>query len=1187
MRDSTRSNSSETPEVPSSPQIPDHELLRKIGRGSYGEVWLAKNVLGTFRAIKIVYRDSFDDDRPFQREFSGIQKFEPISRTHEGFVHILQVGRNEEAGWFYYVMELADDHAAEENALSSERGGRREIGKPSLYVPKTLKSDLARRGRLPAAVCAQLGISLAAALDHLHRSGLVHRDIKPSNIIFVNGTPKLADIGLVTGVDATRSFVGTDGFMPPEGPGSPQADIFSMGKVLYELSMGKDRQDFPEPPTRLREFEDCEQVIELNEVVLKACEWEIARRYQNARELQADLALLLGGKSIKRLRLIERRLAIVIRIGMVLLAVAILAAGAFYQSRRAERKARNRLVQLQVESGVEAMSRSKLSNALVWFAEAMTGIQPGSVADGNHRLRFEAIVRQFPKMVLLKVFPDRVNAAEFSPEGNRFVAATDDGLAQVFDIHSGKALTAPMKHGDFIWTTCFSHDGLRLVTASSDFTARVWDSATGQPITPPLLHGSNVWMACFSQDGKRVATASADATARVWSAATGQAVTPFLRHKDEVRAVAFSPDGTRLATASMDHTVKVWNSTTGEELTPALVHAANVRSVAFSPDGTRIVTASDDGKAVIWDAITGKQIIPPLKHRREVLQALFSPDGRMIATASKDCSVCLWDALTGELVRDPLLHDSPVRRLVFSPDNRRLATMTSDQSARVWNLLTGEPETPPLLHNSAMRSVEFSPDGSLLLTASYDQSVHLWSLISLEAPTLILRHHGYLNSAIFSPNGRVIATCSSNYTLQLWNSLSGKSIGPPQRMHGGIAGMAFLPDSSRLCVIDTSHISQIDAASGRLAAAPLEVSPIGHEISSAFFSHDAKRLVAVRQKTVQELDTVNGSSFTPLLEHRYKVMSAAFSPDGKWFVTGSGYPLDSGEGEARVWDALSGQPAGPPIQFNGGVVQVSFSPDSQRFVTACSDASPDAKAAQIWDVHTRRLLGAPLRHHDGVNCATFSPDGNLIVTGSEDFTARVWNASTGEPLTPPMRHGQSVSGACFSPDGRIVVTASRDSTARIWDARTGEPLTPPLKHSGPLRGALFSPNGLRIVTASEDRTAHVWTLPKTSMPLHDVELLADLLSGQQLDKTGGIVALEPDNLENIWRTMRSRYPEDFSSQQEALLAWHKKVAEEAEINHEWFAARFHWSCLAQASPSDPALRKCLDRAEVELHKSSK
>src|SRR6266513_6444339 len=101
------------------PSIPDHELLRPIGEGSFGEVWLARSKLGTLRAVKVVYRSTFKDSRPFEREFKGIQKFEPVSRSHEGLVDILQVGGGEE--YFYYVMELADL-----GEMQKEEGGRQK-----------------------------------------------------------------------------------------------------------------------------------------------------------------------------------------------------------------------------------------------------------------------------------------------------------------------------------------------------------------------------------------------------------------------------------------------------------------------------------------------------------------------------------------------------------------------------------------------------------------------------------------------------------------------------------------------------------------------------------------------------------------------------------------------------------------------------------------------------------------------------------------------------------------------------------------------------------------------------------------------------------------------------------------------------------------------------------------------------
>src|SRR4051794_13264429 len=94
------------------PLIPDYELLRVIGRGAYGEIWLARGLTGALRAVKIVHRSTFENERAFNREFSGMSSFEPISRAHSGFVDILHVGRNDASGFFYYVMELADDETS-------------------------------------------------------------------------------------------------------------------------------------------------------------------------------------------------------------------------------------------------------------------------------------------------------------------------------------------------------------------------------------------------------------------------------------------------------------------------------------------------------------------------------------------------------------------------------------------------------------------------------------------------------------------------------------------------------------------------------------------------------------------------------------------------------------------------------------------------------------------------------------------------------------------------------------------------------------------------------------------------------------------------------------------------------------------------------------------------------------------
>lgn len=228
------------------PTVPDYELIEVIGRGSYGEVWRARNVVGINRAVKVVRRSLFDSSQPYEREFAGLQKFEPLSRGHDGVVDILHLGRAPDDSYFYYVMELADSANERNFTTRSDSGSGMQDAENVPYIPLTLRAQLRLRGRLPVMEVVELGATLCGALHHLHCHGLLHRDVKPSNVILVGGRPKLADIGLVTGFNEAKSFVGTEGYIPQEGPGTVSADLYALGKILYEAATGKDRS-FPGP----------------------------------------------------------------------------------------------------------------------------------------------------------------------------------------------------------------------------------------------------------------------------------------------------------------------------------------------------------------------------------------------------------------------------------------------------------------------------------------------------------------------------------------------------------------------------------------------------------------------------------------------------------------------------------------------------------------------------------------------------------------------------------------------------------------------------------------------------------------------------------------------------------------------------------------------------------------------------
>src|SRR5262245_36801516 len=106
------------------PFVPDHELFGVIGRGAFGEVWLARNVMGIWRAVKVIRRSDFTHPESYEREFLAIQRYEPVARSTEGLVQILHVGRNDAQGYFYYIMELADDAGETEEKMGQGEKAR-------------------------------------------------------------------------------------------------------------------------------------------------------------------------------------------------------------------------------------------------------------------------------------------------------------------------------------------------------------------------------------------------------------------------------------------------------------------------------------------------------------------------------------------------------------------------------------------------------------------------------------------------------------------------------------------------------------------------------------------------------------------------------------------------------------------------------------------------------------------------------------------------------------------------------------------------------------------------------------------------------------------------------------------------------------------------------------------------------
>ena len=289
------------------PQIPDVELLRVIGQGAFGQVWLATNrTTGQLRAVKMISLQQSGLLDLAGREITSISRLGANAELqHPNLLTIHHAGRTDEH--FFYIMDPADDLAGGPASTSDD------------YRPASLRNRL-ENGPLSPEECLDHATGLLAGLARLHAAGMVHRDVKPANCLFIGGQFKLGDFGLLAAADRQISRVGTQGYMPPDGRMDARADVYAAGLVIYEMLSGLPPSAFPRLGPRARQIAGDPPLSALNRLVLRACDPDPQRRFQDAGEMLAALEASRPEAIARRVRT-RRRLAVWAALAMVAAAV--------------------------------------------------------------------------------------------------------------------------------------------------------------------------------------------------------------------------------------------------------------------------------------------------------------------------------------------------------------------------------------------------------------------------------------------------------------------------------------------------------------------------------------------------------------------------------------------------------------------------------------------------------------------------------------------------------------------------------------------------------------------------------------------------------------------------------------------------------------------------------------------------
>jgi hypothetical protein len=284
--------------TPGLPAVPGYELLAELGRGGMGVVYQARQVsLNRLVALKMILAGGYAGEHELARFRTEAEAVARLQHPH--IVQIHEVG------------EVASG------------GGDAPVKLPFFSLEYCPGGSLAGKlpgTPLPPREAAPLAAALARAMAAAHQKGIIHRDLKPANVLLAeDGTPKITDFGLAkkleeAGHTGTGDVLGTPSYMAPEQAGGrarevgPQADVYALGAILYELLTGRPPfkaatamdtllqvlSDEPVPVRRLQP----KVPVDLETITLKCLQKEPAKRYGSAAALADDLRRFLAGEPI-------------------------------------------------------------------------------------------------------------------------------------------------------------------------------------------------------------------------------------------------------------------------------------------------------------------------------------------------------------------------------------------------------------------------------------------------------------------------------------------------------------------------------------------------------------------------------------------------------------------------------------------------------------------------------------------------------------------------------------------------------------------------------------------------------------------------------------------------------------------------------------------------------------------------
>jgi len=1097
-------------------RIGPYRLIRELGRGGQGTVFLAEDTRILRRVALKVLASRFDtirDDklRRFRREAEIIARLE-----HPSLCTVYEADLEGEQP--YLAMRFVEGRTLAEvltDARKSEEGsGRVQLDVGDETSPRAVEARFPPTSKLELDQVLYFFERSARALHAAHEAGVVHRDVKPGNVIVsADGKPVILDFGLARDEQETDAsqitesgeIYGTPAYMSPEqlelasDQLDRRTDVYSLGVALYEsLTLRRPFEQAARPalyvaiqseaPPDVRSFnaslpEDVAVVLET------ALEKDRTRRYATALDLAEDLRRIRqyepirarpAGVGVRFARWGRRHPALA---AATIGTIVSLSAG------------------LAVALNLLAAERRAVSEKDVALGEKDAAL---SVALGKHLAqRSIALVSEDASAALAVGILAAERAPGFQTMSALYPALEGCWLERVLAGDDSSQLTTAL---------AVDPVGNHVVVAFSDGVALVWELATGRRVARIAPAHGNVDVLDLDAAGQHAALACADGTITIARLADGVILSQITTGQRMTR-LAFSRDGTHLLARAATGAVRVIDvpnrTVVAERASPHLdarwLHDGRVLlfgitgfvavdarlegpgeflggpeanlAVDVAPDGSRFARALDTGEIEVRNL--DFEVLTRFHASTEPIRnlAIAPHSGRLAWSAdtgtAATLSIC---EIGGSPIRAAISRSANAARLEWSPDGERVAVVTGDTIVRVFDGRSGEQQQAFSLRNRQLDAA-WTPDGSRLVTA-VSGFAYVWFARERPDSFDLAQHVGGVHQLRIAGDGDRVLAASDDGTASIASITKMRVIhrlGPVHPRENKLIDARFAAeDAFAITATEDGLVHVFDGATGfQLGSARFETG------IRSIATHAATKRVVVVSPTGDayswNLDAPRSAAERiPASSDGARTTCAAYLMDG------ASIALGSSDGRVEVRDARTLTTV-HSMHFTTSeargseIVALAVSPRGNELAAGCAD-----RRLRFW------VPGQSVESRANVFVFYFGAldwDPNavrLLARGQQPGTKSVLvvDAATGEKVSPKNFHRGKISCAAFSEDGALALTGASDGSVFVWSTRDGSPLVQRTDLGSGVRSAIFvrRSSGTSVVAGLEDGRIRVFPL---------------------------------------------------------------------------------------------------------------